>query len=125
MEARVELLTASKDEAYSALDGIVQDLVQENQTLRQLVRDLSGFIGEGIGGFLPKLGWDIKSFQELNNKGETDTMFESYQAHKNGLASGKHSTSGTRSTLVGQKRGTEEDAENSARKRHKVSESND
>lgn len=65
-----------------ALDGMMQDLMRENQALRQIVRDLSGFIGDGVGGFLPKLGWDHSSFTEFISRGETDTMSESYQARR-------------------------------------------
>ncbi|KIM33686.1 hypothetical protein M408DRAFT_326334 [Serendipita vermifera MAFF 305830] len=121
LELRVELLSATKDEAFLSLDGMMQDLVRENATLRQLVRDLSSFIGEGIGGFLPKLGWDIKSFDEFRNRTETDAMNESYSHRK------KHPNTpapGIVPVLAGQKRGVEEVAASSngasgARKRSK------
>jgi hypothetical protein len=103
----------------------MQDLVRENTTLRQLVRDLSQFIGEGIGGFLPKLGWDIGSFDEFRNRGETDTMNESYQHRKKN----PHVPApGIVPVLAGQKRRAEEgpsssttaNANGSSRKRSKV-----
>ncbi len=59
-----------------------QDLMQENQVLRQLLKSLSGFIGEGAGGLLPKLGWDLNDFNNFVNRSETDTAWESYQRHK-------------------------------------------
>ncbi len=56
--------------------------MQENQVLRQLLRSLSNFIGDGAGGLLPKLGWDLNDFNNFVNRSETDTAWESYQRHK-------------------------------------------
>ena len=39
--------------------------MQENQVLRQLLKSLSGFIGDGAGGLLPKLGWDLNDFNNF------------------------------------------------------------
>src|ERR1700743_1154577 len=58
------------------------DLMQENQTLRSLLRGLSSFIGDGAGGLLPKLGWDMADFNNLVNRAETDSAWESYQKQK-------------------------------------------
>ena len=54
----------------------------ENQVLRGLLMNLSSFIGEGAGGILTKLGWVMTEFNDLVNKAETDTAWESYQRHK-------------------------------------------
>ena len=54
------------------------DLMQENMTLRNLLRGLSTFIGEGAGGLLPKLGWDVSDFNTYLNRSETDTAWEGY-----------------------------------------------
>lgn len=54
----------------------------ENQTLRNLLRSLANFIGEGAGGLLPKLGWGLSDFNEFINKSETDTAWEGYQRRK-------------------------------------------
>ncbi|KAG5648661.1 hypothetical protein DXG03_000007 [Asterophora parasitica] len=54
----------------------------ENQTLRGLLRSLAGFIGDGAGGLLPKLGWDMGDFTQFINRSETDTAWEGYQARK-------------------------------------------
>lgn len=54
----------------------------ENQTLRGLLRSVTAFIGDGAGGLLPKLGWDIADFNQFINRSETDTAFEGYQARK-------------------------------------------
>ena len=114
MERKVEILAANREDSLKSLDGIMQDLVRENQALRQLVRDLSGFIGDGIGGFLPKLGWDIQSFEDFKSKGELDTMGESYAWRKKN----PNTPAPIVPTLVGQKRRIEEP--NEARKKAKV-----
>jgi len=54
----------------------------ENHTLRGLLRSLSAFIGEGAGGVLPKLGWNLDDFENYINRAETDTAWESFQKHK-------------------------------------------
>lgn len=56
--------------------------MQENQTLRNLLRGLGGFIGDGAGGLLPKLGWDMTDFTNFINRSETDTAWEGYQVRK-------------------------------------------
>ncbi|GJE84655.1 bZIP transcription factor [Phanerochaete sordida] len=82
LEASVEILSGGKDEALNQLRKIMKDLMQENQVLRQLLRSLSNFIGDGAGGLLPKLGWDMNDFNNFVNRSETDTAWESYQRHK-------------------------------------------
>jgi hypothetical protein len=54
----------------------------ENHTLRGLLRSLSSFIGEGAGGVLPKLGWNLNDFENYVNRAETDTAWESFQKNK-------------------------------------------
>ena len=54
----------------------------ENHELRGLLRSLSAFIGEGAGGVLPKLGWNLDDFENYINRAETDTHWESFQKHK-------------------------------------------
>lgn len=82
LEASVEILSGGKDEALTHLRKIMKDLMQENQVLRNLLRSLSSFIGDGAGGVLPKMGWDINDFNNFINRSETDTAWESYQRHK-------------------------------------------
>jgi hypothetical protein len=62
--------------------------MQENQTLRNLLQGVSAFIGQGAGGLLPKLGWDMADFTNFVNRSETDTAWESYQMRKKAAASG-------------------------------------
>lgn len=80
--------------------------MHENHVLRGLLRNLSNFIGDGAGGLLPKLGWDINDFNNFLNKGETDTAWESYQRNKQD-STGVVGSSGGSSTA--QKRASEED----------------
>ena len=53
--------------------------MEENQTLRGLLRSVAGFIGEGAGGFLPRLGWQLEDFNNFINRSETDTVYESHK----------------------------------------------
>ncbi|OCH88300.1 hypothetical protein OBBRIDRAFT_795349 [Obba rivulosa] len=106
LEASVEILSGGKDEALAHLRKIMKDLMHENHVLRGLLRNLSNFIGDGAGGLLPKLGWDINDFNNFLNKGETDTAWESYQRNKQD-STGVVGSSGGSSTA--QKRASEED----------------
>jgi len=56
----------------------------ENHTLRGLLRSLATFVGDGAGGLLPKMGWDLQDFNNFINKGETDTAWEGFQRRKKG-----------------------------------------
>lgn len=64
------------------------ELIAENQTLRNVVRSLSAFIGEGAGGALPSLGWTLKEFEAFINKAETDTAFEAFSKRKRAVQDG-------------------------------------
>ncbi|KAJ3995199.1 hypothetical protein F5050DRAFT_1829861 [Lentinula boryana] len=86
LEARVEILSGGKDEAMGEMRNILKDLMQENQTLRNLLRSVSAFIGEGAGGLLPKLGWEMSDFNNFINRSETDTAWEGYQRRKKAAA---------------------------------------
>lgn len=112
LEARVEILSGGKDEAVSEMRNILKDLMAENQVLRNLLRNLSGFIGDGAGGLLPKLGWTLQDFDHFINKSETDTAWEGYQQRKQ--------TSTTMSGGAGpstRKRGSEDDSLSSVSKK--------
>lgn len=57
--------------------------MQENQTLRNLIRSLGTYIGDGMGGILPSLGFDRpQEFMDFINRAETDTAFEGFQRRK-------------------------------------------
>ena len=74
--------------------------MQENQVLRGLLKSLSSFIGDGAGGIVNKLGWEMSDFNDLINKAETDTAWESYQRHKRD----KSESTGAAGSSSGQKR---------------------
>lgn len=60
-----------------------EDLMQENLQLRGLIRSLGGYIGDGMGGVLPSLGFDRpQDFIDYVNRAETDTAFEGFQRRK-------------------------------------------
>ena len=57
--------------------------MQENQQLRGLIRSLGNYIGDGLGGILPNMGFDRpQDFLDFINKAETDTAFEGFQRRK-------------------------------------------
>ncbi|KXN86350.1 hypothetical protein AN958_10212 [Leucoagaricus sp. SymC.cos] len=114
LEARVEILSGGHDEALGEMRNILKDLMTENHTLRGLIRSLAGFIGEGTGGVLPKLGWDVADFNNFINKSETDTAWESYQRRKKAAVVGEASSS--ISQQQGQKRSVEDEPTGSRKK---------
>ena len=58
--------------------------MEENSRLRTLVKDLGGFLGDGLGGpLLSKTGWDMKSFQEMISRADSDTAYEAFVKAKN------------------------------------------
>lgn len=88
------------------LTVMTRDLMQENHVLRGLLKNLSAFIGDGAGGIIPKLGWELSEFNDLINKTETDTAWESYQRHKRDSSEAAAGSSGAASS--GQKRASED-----------------
>lgn len=79
--------------------------MQENQTLRGLLRSLGSFIGDGAGGLLPKLGWEMADFTNFINRSETDTAWEGYQQRKK-----THTVGEAGSSSQGAKRAAEDDS---------------
>ncbi|KAH0839650.1 hypothetical protein J3R83DRAFT_568 [Lanmaoa asiatica] len=82
LEARVELLSGSQDEAFTDMRAILKDLMIENLTLRNLLKSVSGFIAEGSGGMIQQLGFEMHEWTAFLDKAETDTAWESFQARK-------------------------------------------
>ncbi|KIM45986.1 hypothetical protein M413DRAFT_441044 [Hebeloma cylindrosporum] len=110
LEARVEILSGGKDEALGEMRNILKDLMAENQTLRNLLRSLASFIGDGAGGLLPKLGWKLGDFNDFINKSETDTAWEGYHRRKKTESgSGESSNLGNASIPQAQKRSSDVD----------------
>ncbi|KIJ56562.1 hypothetical protein M422DRAFT_22723 [Sphaerobolus stellatus SS14] len=114
LEARVEILSGSKDETYVQMRDIIRELIAENRTLRNMVRGLSSFIGDGVGGALPTIGWTMNEFDSFINKADTDTAYEAFVKRKKAMQ--EHG--GMASAGTGEKRPAAEDP--SARKRPKV-----
>ncbi|KAJ7179824.1 hypothetical protein C8R43DRAFT_912276 [Mycena crocata] len=113
LETRVEILSGGTDVALNEMKNMVKDLMEENQTLRTLLRSLGTFIGEGAGGLLPKLGWDLADFNNFINRSETDTAWQGYQRRKK--------AGETSMAAQGQKRPSEDDS-TTARKKTRASE---
>ncbi|TFK76084.1 hypothetical protein BDN72DRAFT_810061 [Pluteus cervinus] len=125
LEARVEILSGGKDEAIGEMRNILKDLMAENQTLRNLVRGLASFIGDGTGGILPKLGWELSEFNNIINRSETDTAIEGYQNRKKmGSAAGSDPGPSTSSSRAG-KRPAEDDSLDGMKKKARVNEEHD
>jgi len=76
------VLSADKDDAFKAVHSMLQELITENQALRQLVKDLSTFVGDGIGGAASKVGWDSSRYEDFLGHGESDTAHLAYQNWK-------------------------------------------
>ncbi|KAF7301421.1 hypothetical protein MIND_00707400 [Mycena indigotica] len=107
LETRVEILSGGADKAVTEMRNMLKDLMEENQTLRTLLRSLGAFIGEGAGGLLPKLGWDLQDFNNFINRSETDTAWQGYQRRK------KVSDP----VSIGQKRTADDEPSSSSRKK--------
>ncbi|KAJ4472308.1 hypothetical protein J3R30DRAFT_3799386, partial [Lentinula aciculospora] len=118
LEARVEILSGGKDEAMGEMRNILKDLMQENQTLRSLLRSVSAFIGEGAGGLLPKLGWEMSDFNNFINRSETDTAWEGYQRRKKATATAEILN-------PSQKRPADQDDSSTLNKRARTSDTSD
>ncbi|KAH6915248.1 hypothetical protein BKA70DRAFT_1258439 [Coprinopsis sp. MPI-PUGE-AT-0042] len=117
LEARVEILSGGKEEAIGEMRNMIKDLMAENHNLRQMLRSLASFIGEGMGGVLPKIGWEQRDFDTFLNKGETDTAWEGYQARKKGADSRPAGgPSSSMPPIATQKRPSEGDILNSRKK---------
>ncbi|GAW01901.1 hypothetical protein LENED_003523 [Lentinula edodes] len=118
LEARVEILSGGKEEAMGEMRNILKDLMQENQTLRSLLRSVSAFIGEGAGGLLPKLGWEMSDFNNFINRSETDTAWEGYQRRKKVTAT-------TEILNPGQKRTADQDDSSTLNKKARTNDAAD
>ncbi|GAA5886098.1 hypothetical protein JCM6882_004264 [Rhodosporidiobolus microsporus] len=65
LEAKVALHEMGRDEQVERMVNALKLLLEENQQLRTLLGHLSGFIGEGIGSCLPRIGLELPEFKEL------------------------------------------------------------
>lgn len=63
--------------------------MEENARLRSLVRDLSGFMADGLGGpLLEKTGWTMQQFKDFISRADSDTAYESFIQAKSAAKSG-------------------------------------
>ncbi|GAA6006935.1 hypothetical protein JCM10207_009145 [Rhodosporidiobolus poonsookiae] len=65
LEGKVSLYEMGRDEQTDRLQKALKLLIEENQQLRSLLATVSGFIGEGIGGVLPRIGLDLPGFKDI------------------------------------------------------------
>ncbi|KAF9246953.1 hypothetical protein BU15DRAFT_84537 [Melanogaster broomeanus] len=124
LEARVELLSGSQDEALTDLRGILKDLMVENVTLRNLLKSVAGFIAEGTGGMVSSLGFEMHEWTAFLNKAETDTAWESFQTRRHSQKTSQSSSAmssilGSQSTAA--KRPSEDDIGSNRVKKSKTS----
>lgn len=92
----------------------------ENHTLRGLLRSLSAFIGEGAGGVLPKLGWNLNDFENYINRAETDTAWESFEKHKRDRQSAQPEASTSQPTASSRKRSADDAGPNRHKRRRSL-----
>ncbi|THG98559.1 hypothetical protein EW026_g3643 [Hermanssonia centrifuga] len=106
------MLTTALIAALRLLDGIKIALHSESSVFAS---SNGSFIGDGAGGLLPKLGWDLNDFNNFVNRSETDTAWESYQRHKR-----DEQNSGTPAPSTSQKRSSEDDHNGGRAKRSRA-----
>lgn len=70
----------------------IPDLMTENLTLRNLLKSVSGFIADGSGGMIQKLGFELHEWTAFLDKSETDTAWQSFQARKHSHKTSQSST---------------------------------
>lgn len=64
----------------------------ENLTLRNLLKSVAGFIAEGSGGMIQKLGFEMHEWTAFLDRTETDTAWESFQSRKHSQKTTQTST---------------------------------
>ncbi|KAK4049464.1 hypothetical protein OIO90_005415 [Microbotryomycetes sp. JL221] len=74
LEAKVALQGTARDEQIELLGKAIEQLVEENTKLRELLAGVTGFIGEGLGGYLPRLGMELKEFKAIASQTKLDTI---------------------------------------------------
>lgn len=82
LEARVAILSGDRDERQEVMSLLIRNLMNENAQLRKMVKNLAGFIGEGLATCLPRLGLTQESMDAFVNRAETEAAHEAYEALK-------------------------------------------
>lgn len=80
LEARVAILSGDRDERQEVMSLLIRNLMNENAQLRKMVKNLAGFIGEGLATCLPRLGLTQESMDAFVNRAETEAAHEAYEA---------------------------------------------
>ncbi|WWD05851.1 hypothetical protein V865_003934 [Kwoniella europaea PYCC6329] len=78
LEARVEVLSGDKEERIELMTLLVRNLLKENKDLRNMVKNMAGFIGEGLGSCLPRLGLSADGLDAILTRSDTDTAYEAF-----------------------------------------------
>ncbi|KLT41941.1 hypothetical protein CC85DRAFT_302818 [Cutaneotrichosporon oleaginosum] len=102
LEARVEILSGDKDERIELMLLLVRNLLHENKELRNMIKNMSQFFGEGklplslfaaklawhpinsmltaagLGSCLPRLGLTPQMLDAILNRADTDTAYEAF-----------------------------------------------
>ncbi|WWC87758.1 uncharacterized protein L201_002650 [Kwoniella dendrophila CBS 6074] len=78
LEARVEVLSGDKEERIELMTLLVRNLLKENKELRGMVKSMAGFVGEGLGSCLPRLGLSADGLDAILNRSDTDTAYEAF-----------------------------------------------
>ncbi|KAK4046553.1 hypothetical protein OIV83_006005 [Microbotryomycetes sp. JL201] len=74
LEAKVALQGTARDEQIDLLGKAIEQLVEENVKLRELLAGVTGFIGEGLGGYLPRIGMELQQFNSIATQTRLDTI---------------------------------------------------
>ncbi|KAM0791533.1 hypothetical protein ACM66B_005982 [Microbotryomycetes sp. NB124-2] len=74
LEAKVALQGTARDEQIDLLGKAIEQLVEENVKLRELLAGVTGFIGEGLGGYLPRIGMELQQFNAIATQTKLDTI---------------------------------------------------
>ncbi|GAA5940875.1 uncharacterized protein JCM15063_000906 [Sporobolomyces koalae] len=90
LEAKVKLYELGRDEQIDRLNEALQTLLDDNDQLRQLLAALGGFIGEGLGGALPKLRTTLSEFEKLVSRSQIDNATDALRLSPNLATSAKN-----------------------------------
>ncbi|EIW66639.1 hypothetical protein TREMEDRAFT_34871, partial [Tremella mesenterica DSM 1558] len=82
LEARVEVLSGDKEERVELMVLLIRNLLKENKDLRDMVKSMASFVGEGLGSCLPRLGLTHPQLDAILNRADTDTAYEAFLALK-------------------------------------------
>ncbi|BGP32236.1 hypothetical protein JCM10296v2_004017 [Rhodotorula toruloides] len=87
LEAKAAMMELSRDEQFNRFSEAFRTLLEDNQKLRSMLQTLSGFIGEGLGGALAKIGTELPEFQDFITRDRIDTATDALRLTKTHPAS--------------------------------------